>query len=133
MSIRADTALGTAPGTPTTNITFAGDGTLQWAGDFALSASRWIQIDAGCTATIDMQSYNDPIQGHINGGGGLTKIGTGRLDLSSADASGLLGNLTVLDGVIAAAGSGSLGSGGSALIFDGGALQATDRPEAWPR
>ena len=63
--------------------------------------------------------------GAISGNGRLVKMGDGTLDLSGVDNSGLLGGLTVLGGFVAADESTNLGSGGSALTFDGGGLQAT--------
>ena len=46
VSITSDAALGAVPGSPSTNITFAANSTLQAGGSFALSASRNIAIGA---------------------------------------------------------------------------------------
>ena len=96
LSISGDDALGTAPATATTNITFSGNSTLQWAGSFGLFATRSVVIDQGETAEIDTQSYSAAILGAISGNGALTAIGGGYGSLTlSGDGSGFFGSTTV--------------------------------------
>ena len=53
------------------------------------------------------------------------KAGDGTLDLGGPGACGLAGNLVVEGGFIAANHAAALGGSGTALVFDGGGLQAT--------
>jgi len=81
VSIGSDAALGGVPGSPSTNITFAANGTLQAGGSFALATNRNIAIDAGATGTFDTNGNTLTIGGQIAGPGGLTKAGSGALVL----------------------------------------------------
>ena len=83
LNINSDAALGTAPASPATNVTFSGNSTLQAGAAVSLSGNRNITINSGITATLDTQSNTMSISGVVNGSGGLTKIGSGTLTLSA--------------------------------------------------
>ncbi len=86
VAINGDAALGAAPASPATNITFEANSTLQALGSFALSASRNIVINPSTTATFDTQGYTLTIGGSISGSGGLAKAGTGTLILYGSNS-----------------------------------------------
>jgi len=92
LGIWEGSGLGPIPGTPTTNLTFGGNSTLQFQQtptQLPLNANRLIAINSGVTATIDTQSYSPSIAGVISGAtGGLVKIGSGTLTLNGADTYG---------------------------------------------
>jgi len=123
LKITSDDALGAAPSSPTTNITFAGNGILQWGESFDLSANRSIQIDWDSTATIDTHSYSPEIPGIIEGGGNLTAIGSGALTLSGENTYtgittiGASSETLTLDNVLALQGSTFDTSGPGTLSF----------------
>ena len=104
LNINADAALGTAPASPATNVTFSGNGTLEvGAASVCLSGNRNIVIDSGVTVTIDTQGNTMIIPGVISGGGNLTMTGGGALSLSSpsyANGSEGIDTLTINSGSV---------------------------------
>jgi fibronectin-binding autotransporter adhesin len=69
LNVNSDTAMGTAPASAVTNITFTGNSTLQFGANFNPSANRNVAINSGVTATIDTNN-NSPIMGSAIGGSG---------------------------------------------------------------
>lgn len=101
----------------------------------ALSGSGSVQIASGSTLTVGGGSSTSTFDGDLRGGGGLTKVGSGTLNLTGIN--GLTGNTTVNGGTLNLAGSlasaqinvnngGTVSGNGSALgamtINDGGRL-----------
>ncbi len=79
LRIGEDSCLGTVPANPTTNITFTGNGTLQFdltgaSGALAISPDRNILINSGATATFDLNGNRGSVGGVISGSGGLAVI-----------------------------------------------------------
>ncbi len=105
LSIASDAALGAVPGTPSTNITFAADSSLQAGNSFALSASRNIAIGASTTATFDTHGNTLTIGGLIGGPGGLAVVGGGTLVLTNSE--------TFTGGTTISAAALQLGNGGA--------------------
>ena len=105
LSIGSDAALGAVPASPSTNITFAANSTLQARGSFALAANRNILIGAGATATFDTNGNTLTIGGLISGSGALAVVGSGTLVLTNAE--------TFTGGTTIGAGTLQLGNGGS--------------------
>ncbi|MEI8375853.1 MAG: autotransporter-associated beta strand repeat-containing protein [Planctomycetota bacterium] len=100
LNINADTSLGTAPASPTTNITFSGNSTLQaGAATVSISGNRNLVLNSGIIATMDTQSNALSISGAIEGAGGLTKIGVGTLTLNNINTYN--GNTLVSSGTLA--------------------------------
>ena len=86
-------------GAPSSPLTFNG-GTLQFAVPFDPTGGRTVTISAG-GATIDTQSNNVTFSNSFgNGGGGLTKIGTGALTLNPAVSNSFMGATTVTAGTL---------------------------------
>ncbi len=87
LNIDSDAALGTAPATPTTNITFTSNATLQaGAPVVTLNPNRVVAINAGVTATVDTPTNTAMSIGSFaggTGGAGLTKTGSGTLALTA--------------------------------------------------
>ena len=84
--------------------------------------------DPSLSATIDTNGFDVSYSstGSIAGSGALMVLdssgGQGTLDLTGADTSGLLGNLVIAGGFVAADGMNCLGSSGT-VAFDGGGLR----------
>jgi autotransporter-associated beta strand protein len=97
LSVKADVGLGAVPSPAKTNITFSGNGTLQWGAAFSTNVNRQIVIGDGVNATFDVQGYSGSVAGQISGGGSLTKTGSGQLSLT--------GSNTYSGGTIVAAGA----------------------------
>lgn len=95
----ANAALGAATGA----LTFNGGG-LRLGGSFNLSPERAIDITFGSSGTIDTQAFNTTISQDINGGGALTKTGTGTLTLTGS---------TYVSRTTISAGTVQLGNGGT--------------------
>ncbi len=142
LSITGDSQLGATTANP--NITFTGNGTLQFAQGLALNSSRAIQINAGVTATLDTfgPSAGAGYGGVISGGsstsgltitssnapnGTLTLNGsavntyTGPTTINNASLGLILSNLATPTNLI---------NSGSALVLGGGALTIYDKPGA---
>ncbi|MGA2063424.1 MAG: autotransporter-associated beta strand repeat-containing protein [Thermoguttaceae bacterium] len=85
LNIAGDTSLGTAPAGPATNLTFAGNATLQaGAPNIALAATRNMLVNSGVTATLDTNGGSMTIAGAVGGSGGLAIVGGGVLTLSNS-------------------------------------------------
>ena len=131
LNINSDAALGTAPASPATNVTFSGNSTLQAGAAVSLSGNRNIVVNSGVTATVDTQGNTMTVPGVISGSGGLNKIGTGTLTLSGSNSYS--GNTTVSNGTL------SLGNGnalaGSTLDYNnyGGSLSFDGLTSTKPR
>jgi len=107
LAVAANVNLGAASG----GLTFGG-GTLRFLSGFG--SSRTITLNAG-GATIDTNGNHDTLAGSIGGIGGLTKIGTGILELSGNNSYG--GGTTISGGALQANQSTALGTG--AVTFTG--------------
>ncbi len=93
LSITSDSALGTAPLTPTPNVTFSGTtGALQLFGTsgVTLNANRTIFIASGDTATLDTQGNNVTVGGSVTG----PVAGTGALSVSGTGSLNILGSIS---------------------------------------
>ena len=150
LNINADAALGAVPGAAATNLTFTGNGTLQFgANTQTTGATRNIAINSGVTATIDTNgNATEIIAGAIingtgtgaltKGGGsgiltlsgvstytGATAINTGTLNLTGALGSTAvtLATGTVLTGSGSTATTGLIG--GSLTVNGGAAITLT--------
>ncbi len=101
-------SLGAIPANAAVNITFAGNGTLQFANAMTLANTRDIKINPGVTATLDTESYPIIYNGIISdfpsgtldvisslGGGTLSLFGT-----NSYSGGTLIGNATSLGGTL---------------------------------
>ena len=114
LNIDGDMALGTAPASPATNVTFSGNGTLQaGAATVSLSGNRNIVINSGITATIDSQSNMMTVPSVVGGPGSLAKTGNGTLTLTANGTYS--GDTTVLAGILQV--TGSLANNNSANVF----------------
>ncbi len=67
LNINTDAALGTAPSPAATNITFSGNGTLQFAAGFPLSSNRKTVINSGDTGTLGTLGNSVSYAGAISG------------------------------------------------------------------
>ena len=121
LAIGSEGTLGVAPGPGTTNLTFAGNGTLQANSDLVLNAYWQVNIASGVTATIDTQAGSVTIAGAVTGSGGLTKLGNGTLTLSAANSYG--GGTTLSAGTLNVNSASAIGTG--PLTVNGGALGNT--------
>ena len=74
LNINGDAAFGAVPVSPATNLTFAGNSTLQAGGTVSLATNRNVSIGSGVTATIDTNSNSITITGVISGGNGASNL-----------------------------------------------------------
>lgn len=65
VNIIRDHNLGAVPATPSTNVWFLGNATLQSSDNYALAANRTIWITNAVTATFDSQSYTQTVKGAV--------------------------------------------------------------------
>ena len=86
LSINADAALGTAPATAATNLTFSANSTLQVSNSITLAATRNVSL-TGTADTIDTGANTLTIGGALTGAGNITKINTGTLILANDNSS----------------------------------------------
>ncbi len=99
LNIAGDTSLGAVPGNPVTNVTFAGNASLQaGASSVTLAASRNLVINPSVTATLDTNGNNMTVAGVISGSGGLAIVGGGVLTLS--DSSTFSGGVQINAGTL---------------------------------
>ncbi len=142
LNVAGDTSLGAVPATAATNITFNGNGTLQWGAPFALNANRQISIPSGATAGFDIaaQYYADDtyiagsatIAAAISGAGNLLKTDGGTLLLTGTNT--YAGTTTVNAGTLQAATTSSLpgyNTPGNILINSGGTLAVNVGTAKW--
>jgi len=123
LGIWEGSSLGAIPGSPTTQLTFGGNSTLQFekTSSNPLNANRRIAINPGVTATIDTQSYRPSIAGVISGAtGALVKMGSGNLTLSGNNTYG--GGTSVTAGTLTLGHAKALGSTTAALSVSGATL-----------
>jgi fibronectin-binding autotransporter adhesin len=89
LNINADGALGTAPSSAATNVTFNHNGTLQFgANNVSLNANRTIAVNSGVTATFDTYGNAATIAGLIvdgTGSGSIAVVGSGELTLTGSN------------------------------------------------
>ena len=105
VSITSDAALGAVPSSPSTNIIFEANSTLQAGGSFALATNRNILLSPATTATFDTNRNTLTIGGIITGSGALAVVGSGTLVLTNAE--------TFTGGTTIGAATLQLGNGGS--------------------
>ena len=111
LAVSSDANLGAASG----GLTFNG-GTLQSGVNFF--SSRSITLNAG-GGTFDTQANSGTLAGDISGSGGLTKLGTGELDLLGSNTYS--GPTNVNSGYLIAEGGGAAFSAASAFNVAAGA------------
>ena len=132
LAINADVALGAVPASPATNITFFGNGTLQFARGFtgSLSPNRGIVVNSGVSATLDTN-------GNTITGGDLTlassatltktdSSGTGVFEFDTAPMLAASSSLQVNSGTLrfnVNSGSASIGPGVTATVASGATLE----------
>lgn len=122
LGISADSNLGTAPATPTTNSLILNGGTLSASASFTLDANRGIVVgtgSAGSAGTIDVASaqtliYNGIIANNGTGDQVLRKTGAGTLILGGT--STYSGGTIITGGTVRADALGALGSAGSVAL-----------------
>ena len=114
LSIAADSGLGTAPGSATAAHLVLGGGTLAATETFTLNSNRGVLLTT--TGTLDVAAAKTlTYSGIIAGSGGLTKAGTGTLELFGSNTFG--GDLTLNASTLVINSGASLGS--DQLIFAG--------------
>jgi len=134
LGISAGPSGGATPASPTTQITFAGNSTLQFqasiASGSALNINRTYTINNGVTATVDTQGFTDWAGNRWNtpGSGVLMKIGSGSLVFNGSGDNGGLA-VTANDGNLylgktttsahAVGGGGLLINGANAVVYLG--------------
>ena len=140
LEIAGGSGLGATPGSPITQLTFAGNSTLQFSTNVpsgsAINVNRGFLIGTGVTATVDTQGFsvsaNNGISSQAAGSGGLIKIGTGPLIFTNA--SSYSGGTTINAGTLQLSGNGA-DSGvmpyaintGASLILDNTGTNNTNR------
>jgi len=100
-TVRADSGDSLGSGTVT-----IGNGTLQAGGDILVANDLVLAHD---DATIDTANHDVVFGGSIGGNGGLTKTGTGTLELTGNGS--YTGDTTIADGTLALSGNAVLGTG----------------------
>ncbi len=120
-NVLADTAIfsGTA-GTVSLGVPINVGTVLFNSGGYLLTGST---LTLGDVATIHVSGLNHArIDSDITGSLGLTKAGTGTLNLGSTNS--YTGNTTITGGLVEVYKDESLGTGGGSIILDGGTLSA---------
>jgi fibronectin-binding autotransporter adhesin len=110
----------------------ASGGDLFFTGDYPSSLSKPTLNNNGFTVIID-GAFNTTIgsvtgRGDISGAGGLTKTGTGMLELGGTLANSYTGPTTISAGSVVAKKTGALGSG--ALTVNGGSLDLLEHAQS---
>jgi autotransporter-associated beta strand protein len=93
--------LGAAPSPAATDLTFAGNSTLQFEAAIAsngFNANRSFTIDPGVSATVDTQAYTDWMANQWMGSGSVIKISSGTLGLQGTNS--YTGGTTISAGVV---------------------------------
>jgi len=116
--IKSDSALGTAPGSPATNLTFTASGNLRQDGTVSavtLNANRSIVINSGATATFNANGATNVLT--INGAIS-NQTNTGVLNLVTSGTSATTGTVVLAgsnnfaaDSTIALGGGNNIGGG----------------------
>jgi autotransporter-associated beta strand protein len=100
VAISADTALGTAPVTPTASLLTFGGGTLATSATFTLDPDRGINVTSSGTFDVADSTILTYAGTETGTSGAVTKTGAGELDLSGATVT--TGSLTISAGTLAA-------------------------------
>ena len=110
-----DSALGTAPASPATNVTFNG-GTLSFAGasNPTVNANRSISLAGPGAIEVQQAGNTVTVAGQISGTGTLTTSGLGTLSLSNTNTYGG-GTIVAPGSTLVAANFNALGSGAVTL------------------
>ena len=109
------------------NANALGTGTASFTGNSTLVAgvtgtvANAVTVGSGVVATVDTQSNNLRFSGAVSGAGGLTKLGSGRLQLTSANT--YAGTTTISAGQFLVDGSGSLATAGVVVNGSGAELK----------
>ena len=125
LSVSADAALGTAPASAATNITFSGNATLETVSSFSLNANRDIVLDPNVVATFDTygSATYTTIPGVIGPDGGIVKAGMGSLELdglnSYTDSTAIDAGTVVCGSNLALGGAGYTGGGEVPITING--------------
>ncbi len=119
LAINSDAALGTAQGSPTTNITLSGGSTLRFDAGMTLNVNRSIALTG--SATLNTQGNDVTFLGAFSGTNAFTKAGTGRLTLASVSGNSF--PITITGGALQVP-SGGL-STGHLRFSDSGVANAT--------
>ncbi|MDD5522887.1 MAG: DUF2341 domain-containing protein [Kiritimatiellae bacterium] len=126
VNVSFDEALGAAPLSPTNNIRFIwGNATLQAGADLVLAPTRniWMgnYLATIYTGTLDSSNYTMTVSGAINGQGGMTKAGSGKVVLLGANS--YWGLTTINNGDLVV--NGSLAPDSSVIVTNTGFLGGT--------
>jgi autotransporter-associated beta strand protein len=115
-------ALGQLPGSPTNQLTFAGNSTLEFFGSPAIAANRNMQINGGVAGVFNTGTFTPSLSSAIAGSGTLVKQGSGTLTLSASSA--FTGSARVESGVLAVSNANGLGAaGGGGITLAGGTIE----------
>lgn len=123
LSIAADSALGSAPGSAAPDHLTLYGGTFATTADLTLHANRGVTLSTANASIATAADTTLQIDGIIAGTGGLTKTGSGTLVLAGANTYD--GNTTVSGGTLAIDNDSRLGSTSAELLLNGGTLLAT--------
>jgi fibronectin-binding autotransporter adhesin len=116
LKVSADGNLGAVPGSPTTNLTFAG-GTLAATASFTLNVKRNIVLNSPGGSFDVASGQTLTIAGIISGSSTLTEVDTGTLTLSGANT--YTGATNIQNGTLALAATGALPSGTAVTLGSG--------------
>ena len=119
LSIAADSALGTAPGSATPSSLTLDGGTLAVTANMTLATNRGITLGAG-NGTVDVASGMTLTYGGVAAGASLTKTGSGTLLLSGANT--YTGSTTVSAGTLAVSNAAGLGTTAGGTTVASGAI-----------
>jgi autotransporter-associated beta strand protein len=120
LQVGSSTALGTS------DVSFAGNGTLQAGASVGLNNT--LDVSPGVTATVDSSGNTLALNGVINDSGNLTKIGNGTLALPDNQVNNYTGTTTVNGGVLSVAYDGDVYQS-SSIILNGGDLLANGQSD----
>ena len=126
LGIATDSALGSVPSSPTTNIAFSGNGTLHASAAVNLAANRNIAIANGASASFDTGGNAMSIAGAVTNAGALVKTGAGTLEIDAAPIFATGSSLVAAVGTLrlnVTSGSPSIASGVTATVASGATLE----------